>query len=96
MEHTSPASKLIEAYFNAKEGWDLVTFGEDSEVIASLENGELFDAVLLTTKGLVLYCSVIPGAATFGGALFAAITTGTLLFLWVMSRLRFRLCPVSG
>ncbi len=85
LEHASPASKLIEAYFNAKEGWDLVTFGEDSEVIASLEKGDSFDAVLLTTKGLVLYCSVIPGAAAFGGALFAAITAGTLSSLGVVA-----------
>jgi hypothetical protein len=69
----NPVSKAVEVVYNLKESYRLMTFGEESEIVNSLEKGESLDAVLLTTKGVVLWCSVIPGAAAFGGALYAAI-----------------------
>jgi hypothetical protein len=76
----NPISKGVELVYNFKEGYRLLTFGEESEIVAALERGDGWDAVLLTTKGVVLWCSIVPGtAAIFATLMGVAVTTGGIM-----------------
>jgi hypothetical protein len=74
----NPASKLIEVFFNVKEGFHLL-YSDESEIASALEKGDVIDGVLLTTKGAVLWCSVVPGAVNFGVAILTTMALGEVL-----------------
>ena len=79
LKYASPASKLIEAYYNVKEGVILMFFSDESEVMSALEKGDKVDAVLLMVKGVVLVSSVVPGVVALGAALIGLAAMGSVI-----------------
>ena len=74
----NPASKAIQIFFNVKEGIHLLC-SDESELASAMEKGDAFDSILLTTKGAVLFCSVVPGTIYFGAAVLGAIAFSEVL-----------------
>ena len=91
----NPISKGVELIYNFKEGYRLLTFGDESEIVAALERGDSCDAFLLTTKGIVLWCSIIPGTAVIISALLGLVAFTAVMTPLVVG-LAFGAVIVSG